>query len=119
MSDDPTRDEPIDWKLRCERAEAALMDTPQWQHAEHWKAEVKRLQEELDQHVPCAECIDEREKAEAEVERLKIEWRKADDGWFADRETLHEVTLLAELWLRSRDIDVRTMGADLKQVMEE
>lgn len=34
-------------------------------------AEVKRLREELDQHVPCAECNEERYAAEADVERLQ------------------------------------------------
>jgi hypothetical protein len=45
-------------------------------------SEVERLRlrvDELELHVPCAECIQEREDAEAEAERLRETLRKVRD----------------------------------------
>jgi hypothetical protein len=56
-------------------------------------AEVERLRlrvDELELHVPCAECIQEREDAEAEVERLRealedaVDYLRLGSVWIDD-----------------------------------
>lgn len=88
------------------------------------EAEVKRLREEIDQHVPCAECIDEREKAEVEVERLRedyeamrLEWSKSVDE---RDDALAEVERLRkdlEEW-KGADLEARTPAYQIERLRE-
>lgn len=65
--------EVLEWMLACgQRDEDMDKDVlTVVRERDEARAEIGRLREEIDQHVPCSECIDEREESEAESNRLR------------------------------------------------
>lgn len=85
-------------EAEAERLHGALMDTPQWQHAEYWKAEVERLNKALDNM-----------RAEYETNLNELEPKVA---------RMAQARLYGEKMLRDRDPDVQRYGEDLLQIID-